>query len=151
MTAPEQQMRKVTVPVIGNPEHVANVLATQQRRGVLVSAEPARRIGRNTVRVDMVVLQPSRGQTRSTPRPAESDAEVRKSGHPYALPATAVAVALAALAAIGALIAALVEWVMSNWVTIVGFALIALALALSLAMRVGGSGKGARHCPGVHD
>lgn len=142
MTAPEQQMRKVTVPVIGNPEHVANVLATQQRRGTLVSAEPARRIGRNTVRVDMVVLQASRGQARPTPRPAESDAEPRKSGHPYALPAAAVAVALAALAAVGALIAALIEWVLSNWITIVGFALLAAACALVLAMRLAGRGDG---------
>lgn len=135
MTVPEQQMRQVTVPVIGNPEHVANVLATQQRRGTLVSAEPARRIGRNTVRVDMVVLQPARGQSRPTPRPAESDAEARKSGHPYAPWAAAAAASLAALAAIGALIAALIEWVLSHWVTIAGFALIAAACVLALAMR----------------
>src|SRR4051812_43799706 len=102
---PPVEVRPVSRTLVGTPDQVRNVLNNARRAGRLVNVTPARRLGPNQVSVDLVLMEPA------AIRPAERVSKPRFVTTRHKVTAAAVTAALVALAALGALIAALVQWV----------------------------------------
>jgi hypothetical protein len=126
--------------LVGTPDQVRNVLNNAHRAGRLVDVAPARRVGPNRVSVDLVLMEPA------AIRPAERVSKPRSVPARYKVAAGAVTAALVALAAIGALIAALVQWVMDHFAVIAGCAVVLALVALGLASLASKTGR----CMGIH-
>lgn len=139
--AAETELRAVPRTLVGTPDQVRNVLNNAHRAGRLVEVAPARRVGPNRVSVDLVLMEPA------AIRPAERVSKPRSVTTRHKVTAAAVTAALVALAALGALIAALVQWVIDHFAVIAGSAVVLAVLALILAARA--SRPGAGHCPGA--
>jgi hypothetical protein len=143
---PTVEFRPVSRTVVGTPAEVHNVLVNATTRGRLVSASSVQRVGRDTVRVELVLMEPA-SIARPVARPAVRSVRRRSVSRRYKMAAGAVVAALGVLIAVGVLLAVLVHWMMAHLALILGSALILAALALGLAGRASRSGAG--HCPGA--